>query len=421
MNISDGCDLIVRQANDLIESLYKLPTISEERIIRLLISQIKPNDEDFKTYRIRVEDFAEIFGIKETSGRLYEQVDKATEALTKRSLNIRMGKSYLHVNWLSSALYVHGSGYVDLRFDPYLKPFLLHLNGYYTKYKIIQIAHFQSRYSIRIYELLKMETFKTPAGGIFKKLFDYIELRSMLGIEETEYSRVADFKKNVIDIAIKEINTRSDLFIIKIVPVKSGKKISYWEFHFQNSRQQKLEIDPAPPQLQEVKEHPEDVTELIAFGIAEETAYKWRKKYGVARILRNIGYVKGKKNAGKVKDDLTGYVASAISNDYAQGLDKKIKETQDKKIETQLLEDKRKSEEEEEEIKQKNESIETFGKFMAFSEEKQNEIRKSFYLTLNTVEGPKWDELERKRESNIEKKPLFKGKFKKFLIESVFN
>jgi hypothetical protein len=326
MRISDGADLIVRQANDLIESMYRLPTISEERIIRLLISQIKPNDEDFKTYRISVADFAKVFGIEETSGRLYEQIDRATEALTTRKLNIRMGKSYLHVNWLSSALYKDGSGYVDLRFDPYLKPFLLHLNGYYTKYHLTNITQFQSRYSIRIYEFLKMETFKTPKFGLFTKLVEYSELRAMLGVEEHEYKFVKDFRKYVIEVAVREINSRSDIFVVKVLPIKSGKKISYWEFHFENARQSRMPVDPPPPTLEEVKEHPEYIRQLIDFGISEETALKWKKKYGVERLVRNIGFVSAKKNTGKVRDNLAGYVASAIAEDMAKGasLSKKV-------------------------------------------------------------------------------------------------
>lgn len=374
MNIGDGTDLIVRQANDLIESLYRLPTISEERIIRLLISQIKPNDEDFKTYRISVSDFAAIFGITEASGRLYEQIDKATDALTTRKLNIRMGKSYLHVNWLSSALYKDGSGYVDLRFDPYLKPFLLHLNGYYTKYQLSQIAQFQSRYSIRIYEFLKMESFKLTKGGIFKKLFDYSELREMLAIEENEYSRVADFKKNVIDLAVKEINGRSDIYVLKVVPVKSGKKISYWEFHFKNATQQRLAIDPPPPELQEVKEHPDDVKQLIAFGIAEETAYKWRKKYGVARVIRNLGFVTAKKNAGKVKDDLAGYVASAIAKDYGQGWEDKAKTQQEEATAKAEEERNRKEEEARKEAKKKEESDALWASFLEWKPEEREAL-----------------------------------------------
>lgn len=417
MELNQGSDLIVRQANDLIESLYKLPTISEERIIRLLISQIKPSDEDFKTYRISVSDFAEIFNIKETSGRLYEQIDKATDALTTRKLGIRKGKSYLHVNWLSSALYVDGSGYVDLRFDPYLKPFLLHLSGYYTKYQIKQIAHFQSRYSIRLYELLKMETFKTPKDGIFKKIFDYSELRETLGIEEGEYTRVNDFKKDIIDVAFREINARSDLSILKVIGVKPSRKIEYWEFNFQNAKQQRLAIDPPTPQLIEAKDHPDDVKQLISFGITEEIAYKWRKKYGVARVIRNLGYVTAKKNAGKVKEDLAGYVASAIANDYGKSwVDKaKVQEEEKTKLEAKSLEKKR--QESEKLAQEKTEQQELLNQFSSLPQAEKEKIRLAFEKEQNQIMLRIWEKAKIASPNSPELQVTAKIQFSRFYKE----
>jgi hypothetical protein len=35
--------------------------VGEARLIRMLIAQIKPTDEDFKTYHIKVADFAKFF------------------------------------------------------------------------------------------------------------------------------------------------------------------------------------------------------------------------------------------------------------------------------------------------------------------------------------------------------------------------
>jgi hypothetical protein len=78
--------------------------VGEARLIRMLIAQIKPNDEDFKTYHIAVTEFAKFFGL--TGGSAYELIDKAAESLAHRPISIREGKSWLHTNWLSSAKYV---------------------------------------------------------------------------------------------------------------------------------------------------------------------------------------------------------------------------------------------------------------------------------------------------------------------------
>ena len=71
---TDEKSLIVRQANQLIEASYKIPSVGEGRLIRMLIAQISPADEDFKTYRIAVADFAKFFGL--TGGSAYDLIKK---------------------------------------------------------------------------------------------------------------------------------------------------------------------------------------------------------------------------------------------------------------------------------------------------------------------------------------------------------
>lgn len=117
--------LTVRQGNDLIDASYKIASIGEARLIRLLIAQIQPWDEDFKTYQISIADFIRVFNLSKDDGRIYEVVEKAAEDLMRRIVTIRNGKSWYKTPWLSAAKYVHGSGMVELRFDKDLKPHLL--------------------------------------------------------------------------------------------------------------------------------------------------------------------------------------------------------------------------------------------------------------------------------------------------------
>jgi plasmid replication initiation protein len=135
--------------------------VGEARLIRMLIAQIKPTDEDFKTYRVNVADFARFFEL--SGGSAYALIDKAAESLAHSPITIREGESWLHTNWLSSAKYVRGSGYVELCFDKHLKPYLLQLKGYYTGYALHNTVNFNSGYTIRLFEILKSNEFKANA------------------------------------------------------------------------------------------------------------------------------------------------------------------------------------------------------------------------------------------------------------------
>jgi plasmid replication initiation protein len=317
-------NLIVRQGNVLIESSYKIASLGEGRLIRLLLAQIKPEDEELKAYRISVADFAMVFGLNSQNGRLFELIDKASEALVSRKISIREEgkKSFIHMNWLSSAKYVDGEGYVELRFDVNLKPFLLQLKGYFTQYGLDRMIHFKSVYSIRLFELLKIEEFKANHIGKFTRKFEYEELREKMGIEQDEYPFFKDFRVRIIETAKKELNTNSDIFISDVEYLKTMRKVSHIIFHCEKSKQTYLNLQDGSPSLKEVKEVqnavPQEIQDLVGLGIAESTALKWRKKYGIDRIKRNTEYTIAKQKAGKVRDP-AGYLSRAIADDSASG------------------------------------------------------------------------------------------------------
>ena len=73
--------------------------------------------------------------------------------------------------------------------------------------EITQVANLQSRYAMRLYEFLIR--FKTT-----KKLEISIEdLRFRFGLLEHEYKAMGDFKKFVLDLAVKQINEHTDITV----------------------------------------------------------------------------------------------------------------------------------------------------------------------------------------------------------------
>ena len=144
-------ELVVRQSNTIIDASYKIASVGEGRLIRLLIAQIQPHDEDFKIYRIDVADFARLFGL--TGGSAYDLIKKAADDLAGRRIMLESGKSWLRLNWLSSAEYREGSGYVDLCFDAKLKPYLLRLKTHWKQYELKTIINYKSRYFLLGYDL----------------------------------------------------------------------------------------------------------------------------------------------------------------------------------------------------------------------------------------------------------------------------
>lgn len=400
---TDEKSLVVRQSNDLIEASYKIGSVGEQRLIKMLIAQIQPSDEDFKTYRISVSDFARFFGLASTNNSVYELIKKAADELAGRRIMLVQGKSWIRLNWLSFAKYIEGSGCVDLRFDKELKPYLLGLKGYYKQYGLEKIVNFKSGYSIRLFELLKVEEFKATRDG-FIRLFEYEDLREKLGLENQEYSFFKDFRINVIEVAQREINANSDISIFDIKYYKTGRKYSQIVFHCKKSERNESTKTHAQNQEVEEKEKkiPDDVKQMISLGITEKTAMQWRKKYGVAQVVRNIGYTMAMKKAGKIRETEAGFLASAIANDSGGGweLEQQAREKARKAIELAESQKAEKSDIALNEERAKRQVL--IDEFHALPELEQEGIRRVYETQANTTILATWNKIKKASPTNPE-------------------
>lgn len=53
----------------------------------------------------------------------------------KKVFDIQEGNKIIQTAWLSGAVYEKGTGYVELTFSPYLKPYMLQLKEKFTQYQ----------------------------------------------------------------------------------------------------------------------------------------------------------------------------------------------------------------------------------------------------------------------------------------------
>ena len=316
--------ILIKKSNDLIEARYRL-TLGEQRLVLLLASQIRKDDKDFNYYETKISDFAEMFGLK-TDKSLYEKVEKIAGDLLGKKLYLKNdGKSFEGTVWLSYVKYVSGSGTIKLRFDDCLKPYLLQLkhsiNGF-TQYKLHTVMSFKSAYSIRLYELLKMEVWKSEKlkSTQFEKSFSLDEYRRILGVDKNAYPIFADFRKRVIDTTVLEISEQTELNISETKYIKTGRKITGITFIVkirQTDEIKTLQLEMEDPPKEQT--HP-IVERLISLGFAVETAKRYKTKYGIKRIERNIAYTLAKQQEGAVKD-IPAYLNMAIKEDIGGGWD----------------------------------------------------------------------------------------------------
>jgi plasmid replication initiation protein len=201
----------VTKSNALIEANYKLSTL-EQKIILYLISQIHKDDDDFKMYKLPIQEFSELLGYR--GSPKYTELREITKNLMRKVLEIREGQKLKQMSWVSYVEYDAHSGYVSLAFDPRLKPYLLQLKREFTTYRLKNVMELKSSYSIRMYELLKRWQYM---GEVVIQLDD---LRMMVGVGD-KYSEYHNFKKRVLTPANKEISEKTDItFVYKEIREK---------------------------------------------------------------------------------------------------------------------------------------------------------------------------------------------------------
>jgi plasmid replication initiation protein len=103
-------------------------------------------------------------------------------------------------------------------------PYLSNLSNKFTQYKLKNVMQFKSTYSIRIYEML-MQWSSTG-----KREVEIEWLKKQLQIGDS-YLRMIDFKTNVINVAMSEINKHSDIWV-KYTQRKAGRTITHFLFTF---------------------------------------------------------------------------------------------------------------------------------------------------------------------------------------------
>lgn len=220
---------VVTKANNLISASYNL-TLQEQKLILTLASMVNPNDDDFKEYTFEIKKFIEILEI-ETQTK-YTEIPKITKALMKKVFEIREGKDILQLAWISSAKYKNGEGKVLLKFDSSLKPYMLQLKELYTSYRLENILVLRSKYSLRVYELLKSNQFK-KVWEISLEKFKYI-----LGIKGESYKIYQNVKSRVILKAQSELVKKTDISF-NFEEIKTGRKVVALKFFIRQNKREK--------------------------------------------------------------------------------------------------------------------------------------------------------------------------------------
>ena len=223
-------DLVVKD-NSLINASYYLDLV-EQRLILLAIVEARQSNTGITAndpLTIHADSYITHFDAHKNTA--YSALKDACKSLFERRFSYQVVNKRGNIEnalsrWVSEIRYIDNEASVKLIFSPAVVPLITHLEKQFTSYELEQVKNLNSRYGIRLYELLIQwrSVGKTP-------VFELGTFRSKLGVEENEYSRTEAFKRRVLDPAVTQINEHTDI-TVKYEQHKAGRVITGFSFTF---------------------------------------------------------------------------------------------------------------------------------------------------------------------------------------------
>ncbi len=197
-------------------------------------------------------------------------------------------------------------------YSPRMKQ-LLHSPSMFGKIDLVIQAKFRSSYGLALYENC-IRYRELP----YTKWFDIDLFRKLMGIQAGKYEIFRDFKKRVLDKAIDEVNTYSDL-LINLECIREGRKVTKVRFSLK-ARAKKIRLgNHNPLQLADENALEQSLQRKLLgiYGLSEEQVEELLKGYAPEFIAEKMTLVEKSSSfhEGKIQN-LAGYLISAIKQNF---------------------------------------------------------------------------------------------------------
>lgn len=203
--------LKVFESNDLIRKSGSKLTLLEQKALRYLISKISPYDKPDQVFTVSVADVCEACGLNTKDGGVYISMvkDIIRNGLTQTQGWINTGVSIRQFAWLRNEVEICNDGTMKYQYTSIVQEHLFELKERFTGYQLLNVMNLQSKYAIRLFEILK----SYESLGACELLIDNLKKELGATYRENEnsewiekYPNFYDFEKRVLIPAQNEIN-----------------------------------------------------------------------------------------------------------------------------------------------------------------------------------------------------------------------
>jgi len=306
---------VVRKHVAAIHCSNKL-SLLERKISNVLLYHAFPNLKNQMTHTITIDGMKKLLGMTTRNHRvLKEALRKLMSTVLEWNL---LGDSVNEVDlegWNASSILSSVSvvkNTISYQYSELIKTLLVDPK-IYGKVSLTIQSRFRSAYALALYE-----NCSRYRGLPNTKNFDIGLLRSLLGVEEGKYRKFYEFNKRVLNPAVVEINTNSDIRVEPKITKRGSKVISIQFKLYERNIKKRMGIKaPVDPELETIAKR---------FQITTEELDKLVAKHGKQNVKESAQYVMNRPNfkSGKVKNTV-GYLLSAVMNNYKEQSSREVK------------------------------------------------------------------------------------------------
>ena len=220
---------LVYKSNELIMGHYAL-SAAAQKVAASLIGRVNPDHDTLPEFQMSVAEYAQMLNISRQTA--YESLDNITTELKQLVIRLqgREEESFEKISLFSRCRYDHRDKVVAFTFEPLMEPHIRDFKRNFTKYQLEQIRQLKSRYSIRLYEILrKSHPLASQVSCSFLTL-PLSDLKAALGVKEDAYQgRFDRFKQYVLKTASRELSEKTDL-AFEFECIRKGRKVGAIKF-----------------------------------------------------------------------------------------------------------------------------------------------------------------------------------------------
>lgn len=225
-----------KKESALITASYSL-NVAESRLVLLAITIAKEYLNTAQAHsllgkyiEVSAQRYVDMFDVPKSSA--YRLLQDTCRSLFKRQFSYTEAaesKDLWHrtCHWVIDIAYMNETEKVALRLSPAIISSIDELEEQLSSYDVREVANLTNAHTIRLYELLN--TLYRNSGTPRVSIED---LRNKLGILEHEYKRMFDFKRQVLDYSIAQINENTDIKV-SYEQHKKVRTISAFTFHIE--------------------------------------------------------------------------------------------------------------------------------------------------------------------------------------------